>query len=105
MKKFPISGRLCARRYHHGLHQSSPARPSETGAAPAGEAVTSATVNGVTLTTPTVTSPTAGQKFASRSSRSPSPSTTASTSATALTLSFQVATDAGFTAIAYSKTQ
>jgi len=84
--------------------KSSPARPSETGAAPAGEAVTSATVNGVTLTTPTIASPTAGQKF--RFAEQPLTVTinnAASTSSTALTYSFQVATDAAFTAIAFSK--
>ena len=84
--------------------KSSPARPTESGAAPAGEAVTSATVNGITLTTPQLVAPTAGQRF--RFADQPLTLTAknaASTGSTPLTYTFQVANDANFTSIAYSK--
>jgi hypothetical protein len=84
--------------------KSSPARPSETGAAPAGEAVTSATVNGITLTTPTLVTPTAGQRL--RFAEQPLTLTiknAVSSGSGALTYTIQVASDANFTQIAYSK--
>src|SRR3954463_9761688 len=84
--------------------KSSPARPTETSAAPAGEAVTSASVNGITLTTPQITAPTAGQRY--RFAEQPLTFTVknaVSTGATPLTYTFQVASDANFTQIAYAK--
>jgi hypothetical protein len=84
--------------------KSSPARPSETGAAPAGEAVTSATVNGITLTTPTLVTPTAGQRL--RFAEQPLTLTiknAVSSGGGALTYTIQVAGDANFTQIAYAK--
>lgn len=84
--------------------KSSPARPSDTGAAPAGEAVTSATVNGITLTTPTLVTPVVGQRY--RFADQPLTLTirnAATTGATALTYTFQVATDANFSNIAFQR--
>jgi hypothetical protein len=84
--------------------KSSPARPTETSAAPAGEAVTSATVNGITLTTPTITTPVVGQRY--RFAEQPltfAIRNAASTGATALTYTFQIAKDGNFTNLAYSK--
>lgn len=84
--------------------KSSPARPSETGAAPAGEAVTSATVNGITLTTPVLVTPTSGQRL--RFADQPLTLTVrnaVSTGSTALTYTFQVATDGGFSNIAFQR--
>src|SRR5215471_7309822 len=84
--------------------KSSPARPTETNAAPAGEAVTAVTVNGITLTTPQPVTPTAGQRFAfADQPLTLTVKNAASTGSSGLTYSFQVANDANFTSIAYSK--
>jgi len=84
--------------------KSSPARPTETSAATGGEAVTSATVNGITLTTPQLATPTAGQRF--KFADQPLTLTVknaVSSGSTALTYSFQVASDANFASIVFSK--
>ncbi len=84
--------------------KSSPARPTETSAAPAGEAVRSVTVNGITLTTPQLVTPTAGQRFKFADQQlTLTIKNAASTGSTPLTYTFQVANDANFTSMAYAK--
>ena len=86
-----------------GCTNSSPTRPADVGTSSQASAVTDART-GVTLTTPQPLTPTNGQqlKFADQ------PLTLTfkngvTTGSTALTYSVQVANDAGFASIAYSK--
>jgi hypothetical protein len=86
-----------------GCAKSSPTRPSDTGASSQVSAINDAKT-GVTLTTPQPQTPTSGQrlKFADQ------PLTLTvkngvTTGVTALTYTFQVASDAGFASVVYSK--
>jgi hypothetical protein len=85
--------------------KNSPARPSETVAAAAEDSVvTSVTANGVTLTTPRPTTPASGASV--RFAEQPLTLTTrnaSSTGAAPLTYTFQIASDAAFAAIAFSR--
>jgi hypothetical protein len=83
--------------------KSSPTRPTDTAASPEVSTVLDAK-SGVTLTTPQLVSPTAGQKF--KFTEQPLTLTVkngATTGSTPLTYTFQVASDAGFGAIVYSR--
>ncbi|HEY7289006.1 MAG TPA: hypothetical protein VH583_04145 [Vicinamibacterales bacterium] len=86
-----------------GCTKSSPTRPSDAGASADSSSVTDAKT-GVTLTTPQLISPSAAQrlKFADQP-LTLTVKNAVSTGSSGLTYGFQVATDAGFTAIVYSK--
>jgi hypothetical protein len=83
--------------------KSSPTRPSDPGASDQVSSIQDAKT-GVTLTTPQLVSPVPGQRL--KFSEQPITLTVkngVSTGSTALTYTFQVATDAGFTAIVFSR--
>ncbi len=83
--------------------KSSPTRPSDLASSAQTESVTDA-VTGVTLTTPQLTTPTLNQQF--KNSEQPLTLTirnAVTTGTTALTYTFEVATDAGFASKVYSK--
>jgi len=83
--------------------KASPTRPSDESASSAAASAVDA-VTGVTLTSPTAVTPTANQQF--KFADQPLTLTVAnavSTGSTALTYSFEVATDAGFASKVFSK--
>src|SRR5262245_983119 len=83
--------------------KSSPVRPSESGTAEQGASVTDAST-GVTVTTPSPVTPNVNQQF--RFVEQPVRLTiknAAATGSAPLTYTFQVASDAGFNNIAYTK--
>jgi hypothetical protein len=83
--------------------QNSPTRPTDTAASPEASSVLDAK-SGVTLTTPQLVSPVASQKL--KFTEQPITLTVrngATTGSTPLTYTFQVASDAGFAAIVYSR--
>jgi hypothetical protein len=84
--------------------KSSPARPTDIGSTPPSASMTDA-LSGITLTSPTSLTPADAQRFAfGDQPLTLTMKNAVSTGSTALTYTFQVATDSGFASIVFSKT-
>src|SRR4051812_25387786 len=103
LKSFGIWSALALFAVTTACTKSSPSRPSEATASGQGASVTDA-VRGVTLTTPSLVSPAVNQQFKNVEQPVTLTVKNAVTSGTtALTYSFEVATDAAFASKVYSK--
>jgi hypothetical protein len=103
LKSFGIWSALALLVVTIACTKASPTRPSETGASGTTAAVTDA-VTGVTLTSPALVSPTVNQQFKFAEQPITLTVTNAvSTGTTALTYTFEVASDAAFANKVYSK--
>ena len=84
--------------------KSSPTRPTDTASAATSASVTEATTTaGITITTPQLVTPADGQRFRYAEQPLTLTVTNAATTGGTITYSFQVASDAGFASVVYSK--